>query len=405
MTIKPKLTGLLTITLFLLLTFVAGCTSGGDSDEGGSGSDGGSDNATSTLSLTRKTIESFTDESGVVSIKFNIGSEIKAAQLEVFATEGKLALKSIRGPNSSVALAAFAGFKLSPTQAQGAPLVLALPLTGQTLASGTYTANFELTEIQGEGGAAFMEVNANLLTKNDNNLNSGVVKVNLALVGPLAESPELRDDLEDILSAAREIISKANISIDAKFYKIAGSDTLPSLKNGALVYEQIANQLRADSVNIIIAGDVEGLNNEDEKYTTIALGRYPASISKKSAAVISIRKLAGNDGRFNFDGEGADEVTKDEKRTAAEELAQLICHALGLEHVVDLLNDRVIAADSISDTASCVSLADCREEKAVRENIMYPSPLEIPDSDEEDYERANLTAGQAAQMNSSILVD
>ena len=62
-------------------------------------------------------------------------------------------------------------------------------------------------------------------------------------------------------------------------------------------------------------------------------------------------------------------------------------------------------SDSLSDTETCLSIADCRENKVVRENMMFPEPIEIQGSQEDSYKRTRITPQQAEMLQHSILTE
>ncbi|MBX7144044.1 MAG: hypothetical protein K1X79_06300 [Oligoflexia bacterium] len=392
------------LTVLLVSIFaVAGCTGGG-SDEPGSGG-GDIQNSTSSLSLSKRSFSALTSEAGLASFTFSVPSGSAAMRFEVFTAEGGLQLVSLRGPKGNVGLSGYGDPFVDPRFARAAVNVLALPVTNESLESGAYTATYLLTTPENEGAAAFAQLTAQLSTKQDSNLAAGVTRVNIILVGAIGGSEEFETDLGDALSLSRTTLLRAGIRLDARTYRLSGPTTCPNPADGDVFYESLANQVRADAINIALCYDLEGFDPPDQEYTVRARGLVPVAVSKKSVSVLSIRQTAGSDGRFNFDGDGADQVVEDELRLAGEEIAQLIGHALGLSHIVDLDGDQVLSSDNLTDTMSCVALADCREESSIRENFMFPYPLEVPDSGAEDFERTRVSAGQAEVMQRSIFVD
>jgi hypothetical protein len=195
------------------------------------------------------------------------------------------------------------------------------------------------------------------------------------------------------------------VSLDIRSYDLSGPETCPDPKTHPALYEEIANQVRDESVTILVCSDAEGFKSPEEDLTVRPRGLQTVTNSSRSISVFALKQIAGNDTRFNFEGEGEDQVVDDEFQLAVEELSQLIAHGLGLGHNVEIEGDRVVGADNISDTSACASLVDCREEKDVRENLMFPYPLEIPDEGDKTYERSRISSGQAAVMQRSILVD
>lgn len=386
------------------LVALLGCTGSSDEDSNSS-SNGDVTNATSSLSLTTRSFSALTSEAGLANFNFSVPSGSTAMRFEVFTAEGNLQLVSLNGPKGAVSLSAYKDQFVDPRQAKAALSVLALPITNEALESGNYSATYLLSTPDNEGAASFAQITARLATKQDNNLNSGVAKLNVILVGAIGGSDEFETDLADAINVARTTLLRGAIRLDVRIYRFAGPTTCPNPANGDVLYESLANQVRPESVNIALCYDVEGFDPPDQEYTVRPQGLAPASISKKSVAVLGVRQVVGSDGRFNFDGDGSDQTVADETRLAGEEIAQLVGHALGLMHNVDLDGDQVLNSDNLTDTMSCVALPDCREESSIRENFMFPYPLQIPDQGDEDYERARVSAGQAEIMQRSVLVD
>ena len=98
-------------------------------------------------------------------------------------------------------------------------------------------------------------------------------------------------------------------------------------------------------------------------------------------------------------------------------MARLTGEYLGLSAIVQVSGNTVTAADTLSDTPSCVTLTGCRDVEQARSNLMFPFPLnkirrpeDGTDSDDwkhpvEYYPRDLTSAQQAAVLNNTVFVD
>lgn len=384
--------------------FLGGCTKDSD-DDSGSSSSVDEANVTSKLTLRRQEQFLLTDENGEATLVATVPEGSVSARFEAFVTAGNLEAISIKTPTGTLSTSTLAADFSTISASANSPVVIGLPLSGANLIPGEYEISFRLSGIEGDLGNAFEEIAVQQFTRGDSDLGKGTAKLNIVYIGALGGSLSLKDDMRDVISETRERLAQANISLDIQSYDLAGPETCPDPKSAPTLYEEIANQIRQNSVNILICSEVEGTNSPAEDYTVRPRGLSAITSSGGSISAFSVKRIAGNDGRFNYDGEGEDQIVDDEIQLAVEELSQLIAHGLGLAHTVEIEGDRVLSADNLGDTPSCSSLIDCREERDVRENLMFPYPLEIPDEADQSYERSRFTPNQVAVMQRSILVD
>jgi len=388
----PLLCRLLTV---LLLLSAAGCGSSGSSDDAG-------DSANPDLTTT--TLSGTTDSEGLVTFEFTIGESVAGAQLVVFPPEGRVRLTALIDPAGSDLARGLTQNITDAVATRAAPSSLGLPLPGQGLRAGTWQARYQVVESRGNDLLPNREVTLQLITKRDGDLSAGNVRVNLIFVGPTADSDDTRDALEDATDIASIILDQVRLRLDVEEYEISGPDILPDPRDGDPLYDDISNAVRPNAVNIVVGVDVDGLQNDGLDYS-IPGGIPGAAVpSPRSGSPMSVLEMT-DDGRFNDDGSGSSEEHNDEVRLAGEEMAQLIGHWLGLAHNVDLRGNRVIASDSLPDTESCITEEDCQDEADVRENFMFPYPLEIEGTGDEYYFRARVTDDQAEAMHRSVLVD
>ena len=373
---------------------------------GGGGSDsGGSEAPPSSLQLTDTVISSQATALNTVTFSFPVAPSTTAAQLVAFFPNGILQLRSLSGPTGPLSLASLTSGAQSATNPSNQVSTVQLPLVGTTLVPGTYVATFDIATSTFSPIPPGTPIQARLLEKTDSDLARGTVQVNLVLVGPVAGSEELQRDLREAADKARAVFNQADIELSFEFIGVDGPETVPDPRLGDPLYEQISNVARQQSIHIAIAGDVRGLDGEEQALAISTMESQPGVPSTRSVSALSIREVAGSDGRFNFQGDGASQIFDDEIEVAGEEIAQLIGHALGLQHIIELDGDRVVRTDNLNDTPSCVTFVDCREERDIRENFMFPVLLAIPGEGRKTYSRTRITTEQANRLHQSILVD
>jgi hypothetical protein len=384
--------------------FLGSCTKDSD-DDAGSGSSVDEANVTSKLSLRRQEQVLLTDENGEATLVITVPEGSVSARFEAFVAVGNLEATSIKTPSGTLNSATLSADFSTISASANSPVVIGLPLAGANLIPGEYEVSFRLSGIEGDPGNAFEEITVQQFTRSDSDLGKGTAKVNLVYIGALGGALSLKDDMREVIAEVRAVLARANISLDIKNYDLEGPETCPDPKSSPALYEEITNQLRQNSVHILICSQVNGTKSPAEVYTVRPSALSAITSSGGSVSVFSVRRIVGNDGRFNYDGEGEDQVVEDEFQLAIEELSQLVAHGLGLAHTVEIEGDRVLSADNLGDTPSCSSVIDCREERDVRENLLFPYPLEIPDEADKSYARSRITPNQAAVMQRSILVD
>jgi hypothetical protein len=376
---------------------ISACTSA-------SGSSGGDSNIDPLISETA--LAASTDSNGQITFSFQAPGNISAFQLVVFTGTNSIKLVSLQNSNGAISLAALNSLFLGPTSPSVNVSTLNYPFTLDQISPGVYSATYQLVDAQGKNKAAEgVAFTAKLLTKSDTDLNSGTVRVNMILAGALSGSEDLQESLDSAMALVRAFMSTANLSLDVEWTSYPSALTLPNVRSGDAYYEALSSAVRPYAVNIIIGQEVSGIGGHEARYSVSSGDGSPAVPSARSVSAISLLRVAGNDGRFNFDGQGKSQVHDDEIRLAAEEIGQLIGHFLGLSHIVENDGNRSTGNDSLSDTASCVTLVDCREDKDARENLMFPFPLEVVGSNLDTYKRTTLTPQQKAILQSSVLVN
>ena len=120
--------------------------------------------------------------------------------------------------------------------------------------------------------------------------------------------------------------------------------------------------------------------------------------------MFSITRVAGEDGKFNYDGAGATKLWDDEIEVASEVLAALAGEYMGLKPVVSFDGNEVVATDGLADTASCVTEVECKTEDSPRDNVMFPRVYRKPREGDKTYSRNQLSAQQIEVLRGSALL-
>ncbi|MBN8548485.1 MAG: hypothetical protein J0M12_04130 [Deltaproteobacteria bacterium] len=386
----------------LLTGIVGACTNSSDSG------DSDSSDLPPPVQLEERSLSTTTDENGVARFSFTLASDDAAYQLLVFPTDGQsvrlTALNDNAGPVNLDPLYLQVAFNVA-TDPSVSVNSFNFPFVPYNVMRTNYTATYILTNPSDGTPAPFTELNAKLLTKKDSDLSRGTVGVNVVLVGPVAGSQESRDSIQSIMSIAQGYLSGANLTLDIQYAAFPGSDILPNPALDDPYYLDLSKHMRKNSINIVFATDVDGLYAQDAIYSISTGDAGPALPSTKSVAVLSILDLTGGDGLFDYNGDGATQVNGDETRLAGEEVAQLIGHYLGVTHIVENDSYLTTGSDALTDTQSCVTIIDCRDEKDVRGNIMFPFPIEILDGNLDTYKRDHMTQQQTQLLQRSVLVN
>lgn len=214
----------------------------------------------------------------------------------------------------------------------------------------------------------------------------GDLRVNISLIGSVANSVDSVDNLQKAVDIWVEVFQRADLGLNVAWYNFSGPDQIPDPQSNDPFYSSIVNNTRPNSFNLVIAQQVEGLNTSDDKYG-INANTPDSTDAEQSVAAIAILKVTGSDGRFNYYGDGATIEHNDEVRLAAEEMAHLAGHYLGLQNSVELQGNNVIGTDNLNDTPSCIALTDCRLGDA-KFNFMFPKPAK-KFTDNENGENSN----------------
>jgi hypothetical protein len=232
-----------------------------------------------------------------------------------------------------------------------------------------------------------------------------VLPVNLSLVGPAAGSDDTRTAIEDAVDRWKGIFSQAGVALDVQYYDFDGPRDLPDPREGDALYAQISGATRAAALNIVVGVDLDGVQGaSNESFGLVGGSPGPTSAGDRSVAAFAITRVAGEDGQFNFDGSGATQLWGDEVEVASEVLGALAGEYLGLKPVVTFDGNKVVATDGLSDTESCVTEVECKNEDSPRDNLMFPRVYKKPGEGKNTYGRTRLSPQQIEILRASPLV-
>jgi hypothetical protein len=405
------------ISTILLAALLINCTSGGGSTPG----DGSSSPNLNTLQTV-----TVTNELGEGTVEVNVPAGYSAFQAMALTPvdKQKIHVSRVVAPNGKVLIDDDTTLAVSDAVTYRETVVAVnLPLLYSNITQGSYLVTFQLkkkNESKADPTIVGVELPVTIVLKRDANLSAGALRVNIILVGPVADSIDMRDGFQNAFEIWKQTYGDAGITLDPRWYDWAGNSELPDPESGDAFYEQIANTVRPNAINIVVGNDFKGGNGRENKYSMPAAIPGPATATPWSAIAVSGLNITGSDGKFNYGNPnsnsgsrepGATQTVDDEVRLAAEEMGRSTARYLGLQDVVVFDGSNVTTADLYSDTPSCTSTANCRVSGETAGNLMFPFPVqEYPDSGNNNtqrtyYQRNDLSPQQSAALNRSILVD
>ena len=381
--IRPMKISFALLSLIFLSMLLSACRNGGDSEDPGS--------ADSALTLRQQSLQASADGSGIATFTFNLPPGTVALQL----ASSRGTLRSLSGPagdifNQNAQLSSF----------QRAAVSNLNYYSSAAAGGGTYRAQYSV-----EGGQS---VNLLVSSKGDANLDSGTLKLNIVLLGPVAGSQDILDALDKSLEAARITFNRVGITLDTVISNFDGPARAPA--PGDALYQSIVSAQRPASITVVLASEREGKKSGEFKYGSIGSTPFPVNANSNSVSVISIRDITGGDGVFDSSLTNISR-NNDQKRILGEEISRFTAQALGLPNCVTLDGNNVIKSDDIPDSPSCISVRSCEADSSARTNLMMSQPLRKTDDNEgvgtgnEFFPRDQLTSQQAKVLNNSVFVD
>lgn len=379
--------GVLTFTVVT----TAGCGGGG-----GSNNDAPDTTADPTLSQLLVTAAS----TGALTLPFSIASNVTSFQLVAVGSGVLLTLTDVRGPGQE---ALFTSSEVSDaTSAQRSVNVWGYPTLVEPLRAGQYSATYSLTADRSV--PAGTQVRFYLVTRSTALHERPIVRVNVALVGPLVGSPDLKSSIQKATDKMRSILDNAGIKADVQYFDFAGPRKIPDPRRGDALYETISNGTRPFAVNLVFGAEVQGTTGSDDLRFSVP-SSVPGSAlpSARSAMALSVNQITGGDGIFDSDDRGTTQLGDSETRVAGEEMARMVGFYLGVQSPVKFSGSQPASTDSLSDTASCVSRVECENNKQPRQNFVFPRVYFIPGRSNSFYPRDSATDQQRALLARSVL--
>ena len=239
-----------------------------------------------------------------------------------------------------------------------------------------------------------------LVAKNDPDLNSGLLRVNIFLVGNDAQDEDFKNNiLPQAIAVWKSIYAKIGITIqDQQFRVDTAFGILPIPLIPASLYSRSEAQsgVQSMALNMFIGTAVsndgtENPGNEATGVLGIAAAIPGAAIpSDRSAVAISISGHTGSSGRFD----SLDKIT-----IFGETMAHEAGHYLGLFHPVE---SDFESFDRLTDTTECSSFAACTTDGLIG-NVMFPFPVE--GAGQTHFPQQDITVDQGTVVNFQVLVD
>lgn len=199
--------------------------------------------------------------------------------------------------------------------------------------------------------------------KQDEDLDAGVLAIDLVYAGALEDRPGVVSATDRAIEHWRDIYGAIGVELDVVERQWDGADTLtsPGYGDSAVYREALADKPRR-AVTVLIVDevtDVPGIYGVS--------GSIPGSLVPTDRSVVSVSagEHAGRDGTFN-----ADEI-----QLYGETIAHEVGHYLGLFHPAELPVGGVVRSwDALDDTVECLTGSAC-DGGPLATNLMYPTPL------------------------------
>ena len=363
---------------------------------GGGGSDGDGGGELSSSSLTERSFSASSGSDGIVTISFSVASDVQSAQLVTTADGANLQLTSLTIDGTPIGASELLGDG-EGTFAQTSPLA-SIGLPART---GEYEARFLVTK--NRRALAQQRCQATLIERKGAS-GGHTLPVNLILVGPVNDSEESLRGTHNAIDIADSLLGGAGLTLDVIEYNVDGPRILPDPREGSSFYLETGRAVRPYAVNVYVGVDLDGTSSPSYRYGSVPHSPGPANTTAFSAVALSILDLTGGDGIFNSDRIGSVQEHDDEIRLFGEELGRLISQYAGLSDIVFFQGGSVERADTIADTPSCLTTAECRNSEEARANLMFPFPLRRFEGESDTFfRRGTLTSGQKNLLGRSVI--
>lgn len=241
------------------------------------------------------------------------------------------------------------------------------------------------------GGTPGATVRGRIAVKNDNTALSGLLKVNVFLVG--GDAQNVASQIEDAITSFKTIYQQAGITVDHVVRNINfGGSAIPSPASGSDVYETASQSIpnRLDALNVFIGNTVE---NDDFAVLGLSGGiPGPYFPSRRSGVGVSLELHGGVNGF----------LTPANRVFMGETIAHEVGHYLGLFHPVEFIDIQEplqgFRGQDALGSPTCSSIQECIA-LGVGANLMFPTPVG------QGIQQTNLTANQMDVLNINPLVN
>jgi len=206
-----------------------------------------------------------------------------------------------------------------------------------------------------------VEVDLDVLLKQDPDLENGLLEVDLVYAGAAAEDTELERAIGEAIEVWTDLYDQIGIelSLTERTWEEAGGIAPPGFGSGEL-YEAISDSAPLGSVVVVVVDELE-----DAEGIYGVAGGIPGALVGSERSVVSVNAITNSGPDLVF--------SEEEERLLGETMAHEVLHYLGLFHPVE--PDWALW-DALADTPECDSQMPC--EQALGENLMFPYPLCTP---------------------------
>lgn len=247
-------------------------------------------------------------------------------------------------------------------------------------------------------------VTSTVIAKNDTDFTTGVLRVNIFLVGNDAQDEDFKNNvLPQAIAIWKSIYSSVNITVQEQIFNVSSNfGVLPNPLIPSSLYASAGQQggVQPFALNVFIGTSIsndgtENPGNEAEAVFGIA-AQLPGAgiITGRSAVAVSLTTHQGSSGTFD---------SNDKIQIFGETMAHEGGHYLGLFHPVENSDSGTFETfDILSDTAECTNIIDCIT-SGVGTNLMFPFPID--DENGPHIAQTDVSVLQGRVINLQAIVD
>ncbi len=367
------------------------------------------------LALNVQVVQGATNGSGIASLSFSIPPNTSAFGVTISGqTTSKYEIVDLTNPAGEILLTAGSLSTATSNPISSFPPIAfnypADPGLSGTLTPGAYTLRVIVTGKNGKFSSN-APVTLSYITKGDGGdfSRAATIDVNAILSGAVANDEQNTTSIKAALGKVQNMFDDRNIKLAIRLIERPDYPSVlpnPSDHTANNIYEGISNSYPF-TINLVFGADLLKLDSKNHRYAEGGFIPLPAIPSSRSVIALSVEDLAGSDGEFDKDRDEGDDLENqefnDETLQMASVIAHEIGHALGLKNTVEITGERVIDADTLSDTGSCVEEDNCESDRDTNRNIMFPYTLKKRGSDNDFWSRDTITEQQAIVIKQNVL--